>query len=330
MLWRGNPLEIDMEKLLAELYFANKDYRLGFETARSAAETSPDSKPIAGLTQEASAQFADLFLNGAADQLKDLDALGLYYDFRELTPPGAQGDEMIRNLAQRLVKVNLLDQAAELLQYQIDSRLKGAAQAQVATELALIRIANREPEKALRALNQTRMDNLPPTLDRERRILEARALIDADRQDLALDLLSHVDGRDADLIKVDGMWKAKDYEAASGLIENIYSADSAAVLSDEARMGIVKAAVGLVLAGDTLGLTRLRDKFSDKLAQSSEWPMFDYLTSPNVNPAGMEFKVAAKAVSGIDSVTAFLTAYRQSYPVDPAITPDKAASGTKV
>jgi len=328
LLWRGNPLEIDMEKLLAELYFADKDYRLGFETARAATQSSPESKPVADLAQEAAAQFADLFLNGAADQLKDLDALGLYYDFRELTPPGAQGDEMIRNLAQRLVKVDLLDQAADLLQYQIDSRLKGAAQAQVAAELALIRIANRQPEKALSALNQTRMDNLPPTLDRERRILEARALVDADRQDLALDLLSHVDGRDADLIKVDGYWKAKNYAAASGLIENIYSADPAAVLSDDARMNIIKAAVGLVLANDTLGLTRLRDKFSGRLAQSSEWPMFDYLTSPNVSPVGMEFKAAAKAVSGIDSITAFLSAYRQAYQVDPSITPDKSTTGT--
>ena len=163
----------------------------------------------------------------------------------------------------------------------------------------------------------------------ERRILEARALVDADRQDLALDLLSHVDGRDADLIKVDGFWKSKNYAAASGLIENVYSADPAAVLSDEARMNIVKAAVGLVLAGDTLGLTRLRDKFSDRLAQSGEWPMFDYLTSPNVSPAGMEFKAAAKAVSGIDSITAFLSAYRQAYQVDPAITPDKSSSGSK-
>ena len=124
------------------------------------------------------------------------------------------------------MKVDLLAQAAELLQYQIDSRLKGVAQAQVAAELALIRIANRDPGgRAASALNQTRAADLAPTLDRERRILEARALIDADREDLALDLLARLDGRDADLLRVDGYWKAKNYAAAADVLENIYSAD---------------------------------------------------------------------------------------------------------
>jgi len=330
MLWRGNPLEIDMEKLLAELYFAHKDYRLGFEIAKDAAAHAPESKPVADLTDEAEAQFSELFLNGAADQLKDVDALSLYYDFRQLTPPGAKGDEMIRNLARRLVKVDLLGQAADLLQYQIDSRLKGVAQAQVAADLALIRIADRQPEAALHALNQTRMDALPPTLDRERRILEARALIDADREDLALDLLSQVQGRDVDLLRADGYWKAKNYVAASDTIDTVYSADPTEQLTDSERLDIVRAAVGLLLANDTLGLNRLRDKFSGRMAQTPEWPMFDYITSPNASPAGMEFKAAAKAVAGMDSVSGFLASYRKLYPVDQGIAPAAPAAKSQV
>ena len=50
----------------------------------------------------------------------------MFYEFRELTPIGRRGDEMIRRLADRLVAVDLLDQASELLQYQIDQRLEGA------------------------------------------------------------------------------------------------------------------------------------------------------------------------------------------------------------
>lgn len=330
MLWRGNPLEVDMDKLLAELYFAHKDYRLGFATSRDAAAHSPESKPIDELLSETEDQFTDLFLNGAADQLSDLDALSLYYDFRELTPAGAKGDEMIRNLARRLVQVDLLGQAADLLQYQIDSRLKGVAQAQVAADLALIRIADRNPEGALRALNQTRVSNLAPTLERQRRILEARALIDADREDLALDLLARLDGRDADLLRVDGYWKAKNYVAASGLLETIYSADPTEPLTQDGRLNILKAAVGLVLADDKLGLSRLRQKFSDRLAQSAEWPMFDYITNPDASIDGLEFKAAAKAVANIDSVTGFLNSYRQVYPADSKLVPTAASKKSAV
>ncbi|RYE09942.1 MAG: hypothetical protein EOP22_06720 [Hyphomicrobiales bacterium] len=325
MLWRGNPLEVDMEKLLAELYFENKQYRLGFEITKQTAEHSPESRSIELLTQEAVAQFADLFLNGAADQLNDLEALSLYYDFRQLTPAGARGDEMIRNLARRLVRVDLLAQAADLLEYQIDSRLQGVAQAQVATDLALIRIADRNPEGALRALNRTRIANLAPTLERQRRILEARALIDAGREDLALDLLARLEGRDADLLRVDGYWKSKNYVTASGLIEKVYSTEGEP-LSQTARMNIIKAAVGLVLADDELGISRIRSKFAERMAQTAEWGLFDYITSPMASPAGVEFKQAAKMVANLDSVTSFLQAYRGIYAVDQGLSPATAST----
>jgi len=328
MLWRGDALEINMDKLLAELYFEHKDYRLGFETARQAATHSPESGPVGDLLNETDAQFSDLYLNGAADQMSDLDALSLYYDYRTLTPAGARGDEMIRNLARRLVKVNLLSQAGDLLQYQIDSRLTGVAQAQVAADLALIRIADRDPQSALRVLNKTRMSNLSPTLDRQRRVLEARALIDADRADLALDLLSAVKGRDADLLRVDGYWHGKNYSSASALLESMYTQGSGETLDQSGRFDLIKSAVGYVLAGDALGLERLRSKFSDSMSQSPAWPMFDYLTSANASTSGEDFKAAAKAVANIDSITGFLKAYRQAYPADQGIVPADATKKT--
>ncbi len=52
---------------------------------------------------------------------------------------------MIRRLADRLVSVDLLPQAAELLQHQIDNRLQGAARAQVATRLAVIYLMDHKP-----------------------------------------------------------------------------------------------------------------------------------------------------------------------------------------
>lgn len=325
MMWRGNTLEIDMETMLAELYFDNHQYRLGFETAQRAAAYGGKNHEAEALTAEAGEQFVDLFLNGGADQLSDLDALSLYYDFRQLTPPGTRGDEMIRDLARRLVKVDLLGQAADLLDYQVESRLQGAAQAQVAADLVLIRIANRQPQQALAVLNRTRLPNLPPSLDRQRRILEARALIETGRSELAVDLLERLDGLDVDLLRVDGYWRSKKYAEASGLIETIYAATTEP-LAQPARLNIIKAAVGLVMMDDRLGLGRLRTKFSEAMAQSPEWALFDYITSPEVSVNGMEFKMAAKMAAGVNSISAFLTAYRTLYPADGALLPEKAAA----
>ena len=102
------------------------------------------------IQDEAAETFDALFLAGKGDALPAIDALGLFYDFRELTPIGRRGDEMIRRLADRLVSVDLLDQAAELLQYQVDNRLQGAARAQVATRLAVIYLMNHKPDRRWR------------------------------------------------------------------------------------------------------------------------------------------------------------------------------------
>ena len=325
MMWRGDALEADMQSMLADLYFRNGEYRAGFETVKHAAERFPENAPVNAMLTQAQTVFTDLYLNGRADEMGPITALGIYYDFQQLTPPGTRGDEMIRNLARRLVKMDLLTQAADLLEYQIDSRLEGVAQAQIATDLAVIRIADRDPESALAALNRTRLANLSPSLQRQRRVLEARALLDAGREELAIDLLTLVEGRDADQLRVDGLWKLKRYREAAELLERMHAPDTGELLqSAQARMHIVKAAAGFVMANDRLGLSRLRSKFGDEMARSAEWAMFDFVTG-DTTPTSVEFRKVAREVSGLDSLNAFLSSYRETYAADGTMTPDRAA-----
>ena len=132
---------------------------------RTAMMAHPNSDLTRRIQDEAAVTFDSLFLGGKGDALPPIEALSLFYDFRELTPIGRRGDEMIRRLADRLVSVDLLDQAAELLQHQVDHRLQGAARAQVATRLAVIYLMNRKPDRALAVLQ----------LDPQRRTLQRAA-----------------------------------------------------------------------------------------------------------------------------------------------------------
>ena len=86
--------------------------------------------------------FRSLFLDGDADQMEPVRALALYYDFRELTPVGKEGDEMIRLLADRLVAVDLLDRAAQLLEHQVKFRLRREKKAQIGVRLAAIHLTD--------------------------------------------------------------------------------------------------------------------------------------------------------------------------------------------
>ena len=72
--------------------------------------------------------------------MQPLTALALYDEYRELTPAGSEGDEMIGRLADRLVGVDLLDRAVALPDHQIKFRLKGEKRAEAGTKLALVHL----------------------------------------------------------------------------------------------------------------------------------------------------------------------------------------------
>lgn len=321
LLWRGDALEAKMQGMLANLYFRTGEYRQGFESVMAAVASDPDSRDVQALSDDAQKTFNDLFLNGVADSIAPVEALSIYYDFRQLTPPGSRGDEMIRNLARRLVRVDLLPQAADLLQYQLDNRLRGVARTEVASDLAVIYLAEHKPADAMRVLNDTRLPDLPANLARQRRLLEARALLDGGRDQLALDMVRDLTGQDVELMRIDAHWQAKRYAQAGQLIEGLYGATPAGVpMSKAARMGILQAGVGYVLTNDASGLARLRAKYSDAMVSSPEWPMFDYVTGP-IETNSTEFNQVASQIAAVSGLETFLSAYREVYETQGALTP---------
>jgi hypothetical protein len=129
-MWRGKCAEVDMEKLLAELYFEKSSYRDGFETVKNAVAYYPESPQVNTLLEEATPSSPNLIPRRMPTKLGDVERTQYLLRFPAADPGGGARDEMIRNLARRLVRVDLLAQAGDLLEYQISSRLKGVAQSQ--------------------------------------------------------------------------------------------------------------------------------------------------------------------------------------------------------
>ena len=69
---------------------------------RTALQVHPDSDRTRTIQDDAATAFNGLFLGGKGDAMPAIEALSLFYDFREMTPIGRKGDEMIRRLADRL------------------------------------------------------------------------------------------------------------------------------------------------------------------------------------------------------------------------------------
>ncbi len=313
--WRGDALEVQTLEMLARIYADIGRYGESFLAVRIANRLAPNSEIARQGQDAAAALFAQLYLGQKGDDLPPIDALAMFYEYRELTPIGRRGDEMIRRLADRLVAVDLLDQASELLQYQIDKRLEGAARAQVAARLAMVYLTNRKPDRAIATLRSTRIADLSGELRQQRLLLEARALSDVGRHDLALDIIMNISGREAIRLRSDIYWAARQWRASSEQIE-LYYADrwrDFKPLNPVEKGDVIRAMVGYALAEDAIGLARFREKYAPLMSGAGDRATFE-TASKLAGSSTTDFAQIAKIAATVDTLDGFLRDMRMRFP----------------
>lgn len=315
MTWRGDSIEVKTLQMLSQMFAENGRYRDALTAARTATKLQPNAEASRQAQDLASDLFTQLFLGPKGDELPPIESLGMFYEFRELTPIGRRGDELIRRLADRLASIDLLDQAAELLQYQVDHRLEGAARAQVAARLSMIYLANRRPDMAITALRASRISDLSGELRQQRLLLEARAQSDVGRHDLALDIVSNVTGREVLRLRSDIFWAARRWRESAEQIELYYGERfrDFKPLNAVERSDIIRAAVGYALADDSIGMSRFREKYAPLMSESADRLAFDIASKPT-GASSAEFADIAKLAASVDTLDGFLREMKQRFP----------------
>jgi hypothetical protein len=180
---------------------------------------------------------------------------------------------MVRKMVQRLVDVDLLDQASDLLKYQVDNRLDGIPKAQVSTDLATLYLMNRKPEQAIDALNASRSTILPAALANQRRMVEARAWLALNQNDHALELVGKDATPDADDIRAEVAWRTHQWPQVGGLMEKLLGErwkTPATPLTADEEARLLRAGIAFSLAGDDGSLNRLRGHFEPFLDKARD------------------------------------------------------------
>ena len=312
--WRGDNTEVATRMRLSELYIAADRYRDALFALKGVLIAQPDHPDSAAVADQMQEIFVELFLNGHADGMPPIDALSLFYDFRELTPIGRRGDELVRRLVDRLVELDLLDQAADLLEHQVENRLTGTAKAQVAADLALIYLMDYRPGEAVSTLQRSRLSQVPMSIERVRRIIEARALSELGRHELALEVLRSVDGDDAAAVRADVLWNAERWQEAGEELERMLGErwSDRVPLDDGEMQQVLRAAIAFSFAGDDYALDRLRGRFDAKMSDGVFASAFDVVTAP-IDARGSAFRDVARAVAGVNTLSRFLEDYRSTF-----------------
>ena len=312
-VWRGDEDEFNLLRRLGTLYLDTRNYRLGLQALRQAATYYRDNRSAPEVTQKMSETFKALYLKGDADQIPPVTAIALYDEFKELTPAGSLGDEMIRNLADRLVRVDLLFQAAELLKNQLQFRLKGVEKSQVGLNLALIYALAQEYGKVIEALDTTNEPNLPEELVADRLHLRAQALMNLDQRSSALLLLKTDKSLNADLIRSELYWRMKDWKSAALSLHNVVRQSGLKPgedLSEIDAAKILNLATAYTLSGNERAIQRIRTDYSGPMAKTSVKGAFELLAQPlsigMIDPASI-----AQRVKMVTNFRSYLDTYKE-------------------
>jgi hypothetical protein len=305
--WRGDSLEMHTLRRLAGLYFSRNRYAEGLKTLRVATQNFQNDDAARAAQDDMRAAFAKLFLQGGADKMPPVEQLALFYDNVDLTPIGADGDEMIRRMTDRLANVDLLGPAASLLAYQVDKRLDGVAKAQVSTRLAEIYLMDHKPQDAVNTLHDSEITGLPDDTIHARLLLEARAFAALKQWDNALDLIAVDQSDDTRRLRADIYWESGNWDVAGQKAEELLSTrySDAAPLSDNDRAMVLRMAVAYSLANDENSLDRLRRNFSAKMSGTPDANAFAVL-SQSIDMHGLAFREAAAQIASVDTLVSFM------------------------
>lgn len=308
--WRGDDLELKLMRRLGDLYLKQGAYAKGLEVYREAVSVFPDSAEVREVTQAMNDFFKGIFLNGAANEMPPVAALALYYGFRELTPVGNEGDQMIYHLADRLVSVDLLEEAAELLRHQVEYRLRGADLARVGARLAEIYLLDDLPDRAARVLRTSEVARLPDAVADHRRYLLGRAYNENGDHEKALALLAGDQSREANTLRADIYWAKKDWVSTATAIDRLLGdRTEGAPLDPVDSQYVLKMAVSTALANNREGLTDLRNRYGKLMDVTSNGKAFRTVAS-FVDGGAIEPGDMTAAVAEIDTYDAYLTSLR--------------------
>lgn len=311
IVWRGDDLELNVLTLLGNLYVEQKDYARALRAWRDIVVYYSDIPEAITTARKMEEVFVKLYNKNVADDMSPLSALSLFYEFRDLVPTGNDGDMMIRNLAERLVKIDLLDRASQLLLHQVRNRLQGAERSRVGARLAEIYLMNRQPKQALETLKTTGYGDLTPDIQLARIRLTAQALAQQGQLEKAIDVLSSDTSPDGNLLRLTVYWTNWDWPNVVTMAEEILSNrnDPSAILTLQESEVLLKLATAYVYEHDSGQIQYLRDYFTPLLKGNPNKESFLFITSES---GSIDYTNLSNLDKDINTVKTFIDTSRKS------------------
>lgn len=310
VVWRGDNFELDLLKLVGQLYIREKNYLEGLRAWNVLVLNFPSTKEAIYIAGKMKKIFVELFDEGEAYHLPPKDALALYFEFRDLTPVGERGDRIIQQLADHFIKADLLDNAAALLQHQIEYRARGKQKNELVLKLGELQLSNKKPAKTLDALQFMDQSAADDTVQRTAKYLKARAQLVMGQYAEVLDTLQDDFSDAAQNIRLEVFWHDANWFGIINTIEKRLDAmrDTGPFpLKGQEIEDIVKLSVAYGMQEEREKLRMLKRDFAERIDSEKLQNIFGFVTNdiPSVDYHRFDETVQLKEIENFMNDYAF-------------------------
>lgn len=287
--WRGDAVEQGALRLEYQLALAENNHRAALRSAATLFRYYRPEGDSAAMLKQIQAWLGEMLAPDSGTPLPE--AAGLYWDYKELAPAGAEGDALAVRLAERLEAAGLYPRAAELLQYQLLQRREDVAQGPLSVKVATLFILSGDPAKALDTIHATEQASYPDAMRFDRKRIEAVALYKLGREAAAMAALDGIPGGAG--VRSEIHWRTHNW--GSFITENEATLPSPGALSPPAQAIVLRQAVALAMLNQEAKLQALRARYGAAFKALPSAQAFDLLTQPakQIDPARISAAMSA-------------------------------------
>lgn len=314
--WRGDDLEATVNKRLGEAYIQYGDFLKGLGILRSASANFKNTETGREMTNLMSTTFKDIFLTNEDMKISPIDYITIFEEFKELTPAGETGDQLILSLAEKMIEMDLLGRAAELLDHQTNFRLKGKQAGEVGLRLATVHLIDGAPEKALAVLEKAEKDfsNNATTENLTRiSVLRAHAMAKLGENDVAMKQLLGLPLNEEVLrLKADISWQAAKWIDAAKTLEQLVKSKELnkqkSLMQEDASL-ILNWAIALNLSNNRPALMALQRQYGEVMNASKLADQFEVVTRERQKATLMSRQEMLNIVDEVNIFGDFIKSY---------------------
>ena len=311
--WGEKKFKIQVLNKLVDLYLKTNNFYMALTTLDLISLISAKQKPV--IEQRMVQIMEELFYYNNDNQFDPIKALALFDEFGYLINRSPYQTAIIIKLSDRLVALDLLDRAYNLLDSYMQTHLKTLSHQEISamgSRLALINMFRKDEIYALENLKKTDYPDISETLATQRKIIEAKAYVLQGMPQKALDLLKDNTSRNAILLKSEIYWDSQQWDKASDMLRYLVKKPKKGEpLSEEQIRYILDWLTALKQAGKETVIVRVRNTFKPYFDKTSYASIFNLLTDFLENDT-ISIKDIDRTIQNVQAFSNFAKEYTKS------------------